>query len=240
MKKYYSIMLDIEEKPCTIIGGGRVAERKALSLLEHGANVTVISPEATEKLQALAADAKIEYVKRAYMPGDLKGSKLVYVATNNLEVSRDCRLEAEAEDIIINVVDVPSLCDFIVPAVVKRGELTISVSTNGCSPMLSRRLREELEEAYGEEYGDYVAILGALRTIAMKELKDIKLREELFRTIVYDEKIGQGLKSQVVKDYDNSNIYINTNKNTNLSTREKLEALVFEVYKNFKKGKGVD
>ena len=230
MKKYYSIMLDIEEKPCIIVGGGRVAERKALSLLEHGAKVTVISPEATDKLKELAANRKIEYVKREYMTGDLKGSKLVYVATDDLEVSRACRLEAEMEEIIINVVDIPALCDFIVPAVVKRGDLTISVSTSGCSPMFSRRLREELEEAYGEEYGHCVAILGELRTIALKELKDIKQREELFRTIVYSEEMRLALKERALK----------TKENSNEATREKLEALVFGIYKNFKKEKGVD
>lgn len=217
MKKYYPLMLDIEKKTCTVIGGGKVAERKILSLLEYGAIVTVISPEITEVIEGLVEGSEVQYKKRQYKTGDLAGSLLVYVATDNVEVSRGCYQEALLAGIMINVVDVTELCDFIVPATIKRGDLTICVSTNGKSPMLARRLREELEEQYGDEYKEYLATLGEIRSLAMREINDINLRKKLFHTLVYDKDIRQLLTCKI-KDL-----------------KEKL----METYEKFKKDKGV-
>lgn len=217
MKKYYPIMLDIEKKHCTVVGGGKVAERKILTLLEYRAAVTVISPEITEKIKELETRGEINYIKRGYRVGDLAGSFLVYVATDNLEVSRGCHQEALSEGVLINVVDVAELCDFIVPAVVKRGDLTISVSTNGNSPMLAKKLREELEEQHGSEYIEYITALGDIRRLAMEEINDIKLREGLFHTLVYGDAMRLAL----------------------LEKSKDIKGILFEMYENFKKEKGV-
>ncbi len=222
MKKYYPIMLDIEGRPCTLIGGGKVAERKLLSLLQYGAEVQVISPEITDKIKALAAAGEIRYIKRGYKAGDLSGSHLVYVATNDMEVSRACHQEARDGGILINIVDAPALCEFIVPAVVRRGDLTISISTNGKSPMLTKRLRQQLEESYGAAYGDYIAALGEIRRLAMEEITDTKDREALFEALVYNDAIREGLsKSAENQELD-------------------LKALVFDTYMRFKAERGGD
>lgn len=218
MKKYYPIMIDIENKLCTVVGGGKVAERKIISLLEHRAKVIVISPEITLNIRELETAKDITCIKREYVVGDLVGSYLVYVATTDLNVSRACRQEALAENIMINVVDIPELCDFIVPAVVKRGDLTISVSTNGKSPMLAKRVREELEEDYGAIYGEYIGVLGELRKVVMEEIQDINLRGKIFHTLVYSDEINHALIKQ----------------------SSDIKAKAFEIYKNFKDKEGVE
>ncbi len=222
MKKYYPIMLDIAGRPCTIIGGGKVAERKLLSVLAYGATVKVISPEVTEKIKALAAAGEISYINRSYEAGDLTGSYMVFVATNDMAVSRVCHQEARDGGILINIVDVPALCAFIVPAVVRRGDLTISVSTNGKSPMLTKRLRQQLEEGYGDGYGDYIAAMGEIRRLALSEIADTKEREALFKALVYDDAIRAGLS----KSTENQGL--------------DLKALVFDTYMRFKKERGGD
>ncbi|MDR5659664.1 bifunctional precorrin-2 dehydrogenase/sirohydrochlorin ferrochelatase [Serpentinicella sp. ANB-PHB4] len=186
MTKYYPIMLNIENKPCTVVGGGAVAERKVKSLLEYGAVVTVISPEVTSELKKLSETRKIVHLNKTYAYGDLKGSYLVYVATDRLEVSESCREEAVKEEILINVVDVPPLCDFNVPATIRRGALTIAIGTDGKSPMLSRKIREELEQIFGSHYEAVLNILGALRDRALKEIDHIENRKQLFHELIYN------------------------------------------------------
>ncbi|KXG78904.1 precorrin-2 dehydrogenase/sirohydrochlorin ferrochelatase family protein [Thermotalea metallivorans] len=185
MKKYYPIMLDIEGKPCAVIGGGKVAERKVRSLLDCGAKVTVVSPQLTAGIKKLADENLVRVLEREYRWGDLKDHDLVYVATDDPEVNALCLREARQEEILINVVDKPDMCDFIVPAAIQRGDLTITVSTNGKSPMLSRKIREELEKMYGEEYAVFLEVMGDLRKMILSEWKDIRHRRAVFEKIVY-------------------------------------------------------
>lgn len=183
---YYPIMLKLTNKRCTVVGGGRVAERKIKTLLQHGGHVTVISPELTEGLTALAAEEKIHWLRCSYKAGHLKGSNLVIVATNNPQVSRACCEEAKAFGILINVVDLPELGDFIVPANHRQGDLTISVSTEGKSPMLSREIRRELAERYDSSYGHLVDILGQIREQAQVEIQNSHSRKRLYEILVQE------------------------------------------------------
>jgi len=157
---YYPIALDVTGRPCLVIGGGEVALRKAQALTEAGARVTVISPEIDSRIEDCA---RVEVVRRVFEPGDTEGFALVFAATGDREVNARVSAEAAANSIPVNVVDDPELCTFIVPAVVRRGDLMIAVTTSGKGPGLSKRIRRKLEDVIGEEYGPYVALLGDLR-----------------------------------------------------------------------------
>jgi len=152
--KYYPIFLDIRNKPCVVIGGGDVAERKVVSLLSAGARIS---------LEGMGEDGKILLIKRPYQEGDLKEAFLAYAATNEEDINNRVYMEGEKEGILLNVVDEPDMCDFIVPSVVKRGALSIAISTGGASPAFAKRLRLEMEERYGEEYSVFLEIMAAIR-----------------------------------------------------------------------------
>ncbi len=159
--RYYPVFLDIRGKRCVVVGGGGVAERKVLALLDAGAEVTVISPELTEGLEALKRAGRISHSERKYRSGDLEGAFVVIAATSDMDVNR--RVSRDAGNIPVNVVDVPDLCTFIVPSVVRRGDLTIAVSTSGASPALARSIREEIEELYTEDVGVLLQHLAVVR-----------------------------------------------------------------------------
>ena len=167
--KQYPVNLDVERRKCVVVGGGKIAEKKVLGLLECGADVSVISPQLVANLKELSDKRVIKYLKRAYKPGDLKGAYLVVASTNSHKVNRRVGEEARRLGILVNVVSAPSLSDFSVPAVLRRGEFMLTVSTSGKSPALSRRLRMELEDAFGDEYDAFTEILGRIR----KRFRDI-------------------------------------------------------------------
>ena len=191
MKKYYPIMVDLTGKICTVVGGGKVAERKVASLLEFGSKVKVVSPKLTTALENLVDEKQILWVSRQYQWGDLENSYLVYVATNDPKVNRLCYEEAQQWEVPINVADAPHLCDFIVPASLQRGDLSIMISTNGKSPMLSRRIREELEKRYGQDYEEFVHLLGELREKVLNEVEDTRKRRAIFHAVVYGDLLQQ-------------------------------------------------
>ncbi|MFQ5585772.1 MAG: bifunctional precorrin-2 dehydrogenase/sirohydrochlorin ferrochelatase [Thermodesulfobacteriota bacterium] len=166
---YHPIFLDIAERPCVVIGGGQVAERKVLSLLDGGAEVTVISPEVTSGIERLARRKRIILHQRLYEEGDLRGNFLAYCATGRGEINRVAQGEARRVGVLLNVVDDPGLCDFITPALVRRGALMLAVSTSGECPAMARRIRENLEEHFGEEYAIFLELLGAVRMKLLKK-----------------------------------------------------------------------
>lgn len=165
---YYPINLNLAGRRCAVIGGGAVAERKALTLLAAGAAVTIFSPQLTSVLSGIVRDKKIEYFAHSYRAGDIKDFFMVIIATNDPAVNRLAAEEAKANGALINIADAPELCDFTVPATISRGDLVITVSTGGKSPAMARRVREEIEELYGMEYGLYLDLIGRLR----RELKE--------------------------------------------------------------------
>ncbi len=163
VKSYPTCLLHLELRRCIVVGGGSVALRKVEGLLEAGANVEVISPALTPELQALVDAEAIQYIPRAYMEGDLERAFLVIAATDEPPVNERIWSEARRLGCLANVVDDPAHCDFSLPAVVRRGELTIAISTGGGSPALARRLRERIEGWIGPEYADLTALLAELR-----------------------------------------------------------------------------
>ena len=163
MKTYPLCLIGLENQRVLVIGGGSVAARKAASLTEAGAKPVVISPDLHPELQELLENGKITHVARPYQPGDLAGAFLAVSATDDPTVNQQVWQEAQAEGCLINIVDDPPRCNFILPAVVRRGEVTLSVSTGGSSPALARRLRERLEIEFGPEYGELASLLAEVR-----------------------------------------------------------------------------
>jgi len=160
---YYPALLDLSGRLVLLVGGGQVAGRKLASLLEAGARVRLVAPELAPETEALAQQEGVELMRRGFEPGDLAGAWLVISATGDQALNRAVAAAAEQAGVFVNVVDVPPLCSFIVPAVLRRGELTVAVSTGGASPAAARRLRQSLQEQFGPEWGPYLAILRAAR-----------------------------------------------------------------------------
>src|SRR3990172_1851593 len=155
MAKYYPILLDIQDKKCLVIGGGNVAWRKVCSLKEAGARVTVVSPEFCPEMER---EAGIERIRQKYEEGFLSGAWVVVASTDDEEVNKKIYYDATKKSILVNVVDRPEFCSFIVPATVSRGDLSISISTSGASPALARHIRESLEKQVGNEHGEFVKL----------------------------------------------------------------------------------
>lgn len=163
MLTYPINVVGLAHQRCLVVGGGTVALRKVEGLVAAGAQVTVVAPEADEGLLTLAASGVVHLEDRAYESRDLDGTFLVIAATDDRTVNHAVSAGAMSRGLLVNVVDDPDASNFIVPAVVRRGELTVAVSTGGASPALARRLREELEVRFGPEYEELVEILAALR-----------------------------------------------------------------------------
>ncbi|ATW28104.1 precorrin-2 dehydrogenase/sirohydrochlorin ferrochelatase family protein [Candidatus Formimonas warabiya] len=184
MKKYYPLLVDLDQVKCLVIGGGAVAYRKVLSLKESGAAVTLISPRILEPLAQMGDQGEITILKRRYQWGDLKGFRLVYVATDDQEVGVQVCNEAKDEGILLNMADNPSLGNFIVPSKIQRGDLSLCISTNGKSPLLAKKIRQELEVRYGQEYADFLRLLGQEREAALREIPDGDKRKAYFEALV--------------------------------------------------------
>ncbi len=163
---YYPIAVDLTGKKALVVGGGSVALRKVETLVEFGARVTVVSPEVCAEIDNLAGSGNVEIVRRGYESGDVAGAAMVIAATDDREVNAVVSADAKESGVLVNVVDDPELCTFIVQAVVRRGDLTISIGTSGKSPALARRVREQIEESFGPEYGDLAELMGEMRELA--------------------------------------------------------------------------
>ncbi len=161
--KFYPVFFNISGKKCVVVGGGGVAARKVGMLLGCGAKVVVVSPKLTPELIELKTENAIEHVAENYNVQYIKDAVLIIGATNDDKTNSAISLDGRSLGIPVNIVDDPQKCDFILPSVVERGDLTIAVSTGGKSPALARYLREKLEAAYGEEYGILLHLLGRLR-----------------------------------------------------------------------------
>lgn len=166
--RYYPVFLDLMGKTCVVAGAGAVAARKVEGLLAAGAFVTVISPVAGVGVKALVEAGRVTLIKRRYRRGDLKGAFIAVSATGSAAVNKAVFEEASSLNILVNCVDAPRLCGFIVPAVVDRGDLVIAISTSGRCPALSARLRRDIEAVYGPEYGLFIEILGGVRRKILK------------------------------------------------------------------------
>lgn len=186
---YFPISLDIRNRLCIVIGGGKVAARKVSALLASHGKVTLISPELDDELAALAAKGAIQWLQREYRQGDLSGAFLVIAATDDSAVQQAVHREAEAGNILLNVADVPKWCNFILPATVRRGDLTISVSTAGKSPALAKQLRRNLEKEYSDDYDLLLQVLGRLRPIVLEMGFPHKKNKILFEKLLHRDMI---------------------------------------------------
>ncbi len=182
MSDFYPILLRLKEKPVLVIGGGQVAERKVKSLLMYGAKVFLVSKELTHKLQELVKGKKIVFLGQDFYDSYLKDKLLLIVATNDPLLNKHIAEKGRQKGILVNVVDQPSDCDFIVPSVVKRGDLIISISTSGKSPFISRKIRERLESLYGPEYRILLDIMATVRKALIRagEQHKEKIYEKLY------------------------------------------------------------
>ncbi|MFC2050156.1 bifunctional precorrin-2 dehydrogenase/sirohydrochlorin ferrochelatase [Chloroflexota bacterium] len=155
---YYPISLNLQGRKCLVVGGGRVALRKAKALLEHDANVEVVSPIFCQELNQLATDGAIRSIQRDYKSEDLQQVFIAIAATDSVKINKRVASEARRRGILVNVVDDPKNSDFIVPSYLKRGDVIVAVSTSGRSPALARKIRSELENNFKAEY-EHLAII---------------------------------------------------------------------------------
>jgi precorrin-2 dehydrogenase/sirohydrochlorin ferrochelatase len=155
--------LDLEGRRAVVIGGGVIAERKVDGLLAAGAAITVISPEVTQGIERLAEQGRATVILRRYEPGDLAGAFIAVVGTDDTGVNRSAALEARATGVLVNTVDDVDYCDFIAPAVVRQGDITLAISTNGKSPSMARLLRETLEAYLTPDYAHLLTVLQQVR-----------------------------------------------------------------------------
>ena len=159
----YPVVLDLDDRPVLVVGGGAVAERKVEGLLAAGAAVTVVSPRVTVSLAMLADEGRISVRFRSYRPADLRGRALVFAATDDRAVNAMVAADARRRRIWVNAADDPEHCDFLLPSVLRRGSLLVSVTTGGRSPALARVVREELERVFGSDYALLTELAGEVR-----------------------------------------------------------------------------
>jgi precorrin-2 dehydrogenase/sirohydrochlorin ferrochelatase len=161
--KYYPVNLDMTNKRCVVVGGGDIAERKVERLLECGAQVTVVSKSLTPVLKARKKTGQMDHIDRDYEDQALDGAFMVIGATNRNDVNERISKDAMTRGLLVNIVDDPDRCNFILPSLVQQGDLSIAISTGGKSPALAKKLRKELEKQYGPEYQTLLVIMGILR-----------------------------------------------------------------------------
>jgi len=160
---YYPVFLDLADRPCVVVGGGPVAEGKVAGLLAAGARVTVVSPTVTAPLAGWAAEGRVTHRARAYRAEDLDGQQVAFVATDDAAVTRAVAADGRSRGVWVNAADEPARCDFILPAVIRRGRLVVAVSTGGASPAAARAIREELEGYLTEDHAALVELAAEAR-----------------------------------------------------------------------------
>lgn len=174
---FYPIFINIKDKPVLVVGGGSIACRKVQTLLEFGAFVRIVSPQVIPELRQLINEGNCQWRKKVYAKEDIEDAVLVFSCTEKEEINAQVALDAEAENRLINVADDPQKCSFIVPSIMRRGDLSIAVSTGGSSPMAARIIREELEEIYGDEIKVYLDLLRNWRERVKTNLPAEKRRQ---------------------------------------------------------------
>jgi siroheme synthase-like protein len=187
--RYYPIYLDLKDRAVLVVGGGAIAEGKAQQLVEAGARVRVVSPALTPHLSGLVARGAIAHVPGWFKKDDLKDVHLVICATDDQAVNEEVARLAGELGLLYNVVDQPSLCNFITPGLVTRGELQISVSTGGGSPSLTQRVKREVAALIGEEYGELLKIATEMRADAKRRIPDFERRRKVLHGFIESEAI---------------------------------------------------
>ena len=182
--RYYPVYLDISKRKCVVIGGGEVARRKVERLLESEARVCVVSREMAPALLSLKEEKKITHIDDEYRKKHITGAFLVVGATDRDEINEAICRDSRELGIPVNIVDDPVRCDFILPSLLQRGDLSIAVSTAGKSPLLARRIREDLERTYGQEYVVLLDIMGTVREKILSRGGDSEANRKVFESIL--------------------------------------------------------
>ena len=182
--KYYPAFIDLRNKSVVVIGGGSVAERKVRSLIKAKAHVSVISPEITKGLAKLRDREVLKHTKRTYTRGDLSKAFIVIAATASPNINKKIADEATC---LVNVINIPSEGNFIVPSLVRQGALTIAISTEGASPAVSKAIRKEIEGLYGKEYGHYLKFVEKVRQKTLTKIKDTCKRKKILNFLASEE-----------------------------------------------------
>jgi siroheme synthase-like protein len=181
---FYIACLRLTGRRCVVVGGGDVGLEKVEGLLACDASVTLVAPEAHPELVQLALEGSIQWEQRRYEPSDLEGALIAIAATNDTDLNIGVFNDAEARSMLVNVVDVPPLCNFILPAIVRNGPLAIAISTAGASPALAKRMKREIAELFGEPYALLAILLNEARGWAKATLPTYQDRKEFFESIV--------------------------------------------------------
>ena len=179
MTMFYPVYLNLTGKRVVVVGGGEVAERKIESLLGTEASIKVVSPEVTTRILMLAKQRRIELYRRPYQSGDCSGATLVLTATDDEDTNRSVFEEARKTGALVNSADRPELCDFLMPAVVRRGDIAIAISTSGTSPGLAARLRQKIGHLIGPEYGRLAQLLSEARPQIRRRIPEQAYRKVL-------------------------------------------------------------
>jgi siroheme synthase-like protein len=181
---FYIACLKLEGRKCLVVGGGHIGLEKVEGLLACNGDVTLVAPDAIDELRSLASEGSIEWEQRVYEPSDLEGTFMVIAATNDTDVNIGIYDDAEQRAMLANVVDVPPLCNFILPAIVRTGPLAIAISTAGASPALAKRIRNQIADEYGEPYAKLAVMLNDVRGWAKGTLPTYQDRKAFFESIV--------------------------------------------------------
>jgi precorrin-2 dehydrogenase/sirohydrochlorin ferrochelatase len=187
------MFLKLEGRQCLVVGAGRIGEPKIGGLLDTGARIRVVALDASPAVREWARAGKIELDLRAFLAEDLDGTFLAVVATNSRSLNERVYHEAQRRGVLCNVVDVPDLCDFFYPAVVRRGDLQIAISTAGQSPSLAQKIRQQLEKQFGPGYAAWVAELGETRRLILASDLDKERKLELLHTLASREALEAAL-----------------------------------------------
>jgi siroheme synthase-like protein len=181
---FYIACLKLTNRRCVVVGGGEIGLEKVEGLLACNGRVVLIAPEAEPELERLAAEGSIEWIRREYETGDLEATFIAIAATNDTDVNIRVYDDAEKRAMLVNVVDVPPLCNFILPAIVRTGPLAVAISTAGASPALAKRMKAEVSELFGEEYAQLAVLLNDVRGWAKGTLPTYQDRKAFFEGIV--------------------------------------------------------
>jgi precorrin-2 dehydrogenase/sirohydrochlorin ferrochelatase len=200
MSSLFPMFMKLEGKRCLVVGAGKVGEPKIAGLLDTGARVHVIALEANEGVHAWANAGKIKLELRAFAAEDLEGTFLAVVATASRALNESIYREAQRRGVLCNVVDDPEYCDFYYPAVVHRGDLQIAISTNGQSPSLAQKLRQQLERQFGPGYAQWVAELGETRKLVLASDLDPERKSDLLHSLASREALKAALAERAAKE----------------------------------------
>jgi precorrin-2 dehydrogenase / sirohydrochlorin ferrochelatase len=181
---FYPIFIELQNRCVLVVGGGPVAERKIESLLEAGAKITVVSPAVTQRLAELARSGRVSLLLRRFEASDLRGNSLAISATDDAATQKEVAATAASENILVNTVDKPELCDFIVPSILRRGDITVAISTSGKSPVLAAELRKRFDGVLTEGMARTARVLGAVRNEVHDHFQDSEKRKQIFEMII--------------------------------------------------------